>query len=351
MKKFIYPFIVLFIISLFFVSCKKEELKPFSAAFYNVENLFDTIDNPKIRDNNYLPTSKVAWNTVRYNKKLNHLSRVMSSINGGGYPSIFGLAEVENLRVLKDLINTHDLKNAHYKILHKDSPDKRGIDVALLYQPSVFKPIKTQYIPIQFPSNPEGTTRDILYSKGMVYGMDTIHVFVNHWVSRYGGRDKTDPLRRYTGKLLRLICDSIFSIDPKANILIMGDLNDDPTDASIANALQAKKPTFPVASKQLYNLADIPFKNGKGSLYYKSWNLFDQMIVSSSLLGGSNGMKVESDSEKIFKKKWMLYKRKNGVMVPSRTASGGRYFGGYSDHLPVIIYIKVDLSGKIYHYI
>lgn len=329
-------------------SCSNSELKPFSAAFYNVENLYDTIDNPLTRDNDYLPSSKVSWNTERYDRKLDHIARVMSSMEPGHFPSVFGLAEVENRQVVEDLINTGKLKDAGYKIIHQDSPDKRGIDVALLYNPKEFKPLVTQFIRLHFPSEPDFTTRDIIYAKGVVYGADTIHIFVNHWVSRYGGQERTDSFRRFIGHVERLICDSIFNRQPHANILIMGDLNDNPTDPSIQTSLGALEPKEPLAKKQLFDLADIPYSKGEGSLYYKGWDLFDQIIVSTSMVAGHNGIKVDSPAEDIFKESWMLYQPKKGPAVPNRTASSRSYFGGYSDHLPVLVKMKVDLSGEIF---
>lgn len=349
MKKYVLLVAASFLF-LFYVgtSCRNTELKPFSAAFYNVENLFDTIDNPLTRDGDFLPTSKVAWNTKRYERKLRHISRVMSSMESGQFPTLFGLAEVENRQVVEDLINTGKLKEAGYKIIHKDSPDRRGIDVALLYNPKVFKPLYTRFIRLHFPSEPNYVTRDIIYTKGLIYGVDTIHVFVNHWVSRYGSQERTDPLRRFTGHAERLICDSIFNLQPHANILIMGDLNDNPTDPSIRESLGAIQPTEPFAKKQLFDLGAIPYSKGEGSLYYNGWDLFDQIIVSTSMVAGHNGVKVNSNSEEIFKKKWMLYQPKHGPAVPNRTESSRNYYGGYSDHLPVLVRMKVDLSGEIF---
>jgi len=348
MKKYIFGALAFIALLTYLVSsCKKDEIKPFSVAFYNVENLFDTIDNPLSRDNDHLPTSKIPWNTKRYAHKLSNLSKVMSAINGPGFPTVFGLSEVENRQVVEDLIHTGKLKNAGYKILHKDSPDERGIDVAMLYQPKIYQPVKTRFIRLQFPSEPDNPTRDILYSKGLLYGKDTIHIFVNHWVSRYGGRDETAALRRFTGHLLRLMADSIFNVDPNANILIMGDLNDNPTDKSLTVSLGAQAPKQPFAKKHLYNLALKPFKAGEGSIYYKGWNLFDQVIVSTAMIGGYNGIKTDTFKEEIFKKDWMLYHPKKGPAVPNRT-SGKSYYGGFSDHLPVIVRMKVDLSGEVF---
>ncbi len=348
MKKYIISTLAFIALLTYLVSsCRKDQIKPFSVAFYNVENLFDTIDNPKTRDNDHLPSSRIPWNTQRYEVKLKHLARVMSAIDAPGFPTVFGLSEVENKQVVEDLIHTGKLKKAHYKILHKESPDERGIDVALLYQPDIYTPVQTHFIRVQFPSDPENPTRDILYSKGLVYGKDTIHIFVNHWVSRYGGKEKTDAFRRFTGHLLRLMADSIFNVDPNANILIMGDLNDNPTDKSLTEDLGALEPKPPLAKKRLYNLAIIPFKAGQGSLYYNGWNLFDQIIVSTAMVGGYNGIKTDLYKEEIFKKDWMLYHPKKGPAVPNRTA-GRNYYGGYSDHLPVIVHMKVDLSGEIF---
>ncbi len=347
-KYFLLSVISLLFFAFFGSSCHNTELRPFSAAFYNVENLFDTIDNPMTRDNDYLPSSKVSWNTKRYRLKLQHLARVMSSMENGHFPTIFGLAEVENRQVVEDLIHTGKLKDAGYQIIHKDSPDKRGIDVALLYNPKIFKPLVTRFIRLHFPTEPDFTTRDIIYTKALVYGVDTIHVFVNHWVSRYGGEDRTAPLRMYIAHKERLICDSIFNEQPHANILIMGDLNDNPTDPSIRSSLGAVAPKAPLQQKQLFDLGAIPFRNGKGSLYYKGWDLFDQMIVSTSLIAGHNGIKVNSEQEEIYKAKWMLYQPKKGPAVPNRTASSRSYFGGYSDHLPVLVRMRVDLTGEIF---
>ena len=320
-------------------SCSKKTAVPFVFAFYNVENLFDTIDDPNIRDEKYLPDSKVAWNTERYNHKLDNLSKVMSGIDSTGYPALFGLCEVENIDVVIDLINHPSLKKAGYKIIHKDSPDGRGIDVALLYNPKVYKPTETNYIIPKFTDNPDLKTRDILYSKGVVNKKDTIHIFINHWVSRWGGQEKTEPNRIQIAKTIKHITDSIMELQPNANILIAGDLNDNPTDASVFKMLQAKEVTANSSASMLYNLSLTQFKNGDGSLYYKSWDMFDQIIVSTAMLTGKNGLQVSSPHQSVYKKDWMLYQPKKGPARPSRTAAG-RYYGGFSDHLPVFITIK-----------
>lgn len=336
MKKISAATFVILTLIISLASCSKKTSSSFSFAFYNVENLFDTIDDPNINDKKFLPNSKVAWNTERYNHKLDNMSKVMKSIDTTGFPALFGLCEVENIDVVVDLINHTNLKDAGYSIIHKDSPDDRGIDVALLYNPEVFSPVNIRFIVPDFPEESEVKTRDILYSKGVVNKNDTLHIFINHWVSRWGGREKTEPFRIQIAKTIKMITDSILNLQPNANILIAGDLNDNPSDTSILNVLGAKgvsdKPTY----KTLYNLSLKQFRDGNGSVYYKRWDMFDQIIVSTSLLTGKNGLEVSSPDQKVFKKDWILYQPKKGPARPSRT-SAGRYYGGYSDHLPVYI--------------
>lgn len=338
--KRIYQVIFLFGIILLYSSCSKKTIKHFSFAFYNVENLFDTIDDPHIRDNSYLPDSKIPWNTERYQHKLNNLSKVMSAVDTVGYPTIFGLCEVENIHVLKDLVSHRGIKEAGYRILHKDSPDERGIDVALLYRPETYVPVYTNYIKLTFPSDPKNGTRDILYSKGVVAERDTLHIFVNHWTSRWGGQEKTEPFRRFTGKLLKGICDSILRAQPKANIIIAGDLNDNPDNLSITEDLGAAAVSQALNEKTLFNLSYNQYLDGMGTLYYRSWDMFDQIIVSGNMLKGKKGIKVESFDQSIIKYDWMLYQPEKGPARPSRTAAG-KYYGGYSDHLPVFIRMTV----------
>ena len=339
MKKIFLSTIIISAFMLILASCSNKTTRSFSIAFYNVENLFDTIDDPNINDESYLPDSKVAWNTERYNHKLDNLSQVMKSIDTTGFPALFGLCEVENISVVQDLIKHSNLVDAGYKIIHKDSPDERGIDVALLYQPNIFKPVSTRFIVPEFIPESDDKTRDILYSKGIIYNSDTIHIFINHWMSRWGGQEKTEPFRIQIASTIKRISDSILDNQPLANILIAGDLNDNPTDTSILHVLNALDPSTKPISKSLYNLSLRGYKNGVGSLYYKSWDMFDQIIVSTSMISGNSGLKISSPDQIVFKKEWMLYQPKDGPARPSRT-SAGTYFGGYSDHLPVMIRIQ-----------
>lgn len=310
-------------------------------AFYNVENLFDTINDPLINDEEFLPKSKVYWNSKRYRNKLNKLSQVISSIDSNELPMILGLCEVENKDVLLDLIKQKKLEKAKYRIIHNDSPDERGIDVALLYRDGFFNPLTTESIEVEFPFDLKDKTRDILYVKGMI-ARDTIHVFVNHWHSRGGGREKSEPKRIYTAELLKQKTDSIFENNGQANIIITGDFNDNPDNLSLFDELQARKPKR-IRKERLYNLSYINFEKGEGSIYWKSWDMFDQFIVSSNLLKAKNGIRILPAEQFIFKPDWILFKPKEGPARPNRT-KGKNYYGGYSDHLPV--YIRVSTSSK-----
>ncbi len=321
-------------------ACDNKEAKQSDAvklAFYNVENLFDTINDLSINDEEFLPNGLQKWNTEKYLKKLKNMSDVLLSIDTLNPPALIGLAEIENREVLEELISMSELKNFGYEIIHKNSPDRRGIDVAFIYRSELYQPEHNEWFKITFPTDPDYTTRDILYSKGKILGDETIHVFVNHWTSRYGGADVTAPNRKFLGTLLKAKSDSILAIDPDARIIIMGDLNDNPTDESLTISLNAKPVSENIESKNLYNISLSKFKSGEGTLYYRSWDMFDQIIVSGSLLKESAIVKLQSRDIQIHKPNWVLFFDNNGVGRPNRTASGNRYYGGYSDHLLVYV--------------
>jgi endonuclease/exonuclease/phosphatase family metal-dependent hydrolase len=317
-----------------FQQCSTEH-KSVKLVFYNVENLFDTIDSPDTNDAEFLPESKLNWNTNKVNQKIKNLSKVLLSIDSQNPPALIGLCEVENREILSDLIQYSNLKKYNYQIIHKNSPDFRGIDVALLYRKGSYKPIKNEWMTIQFPFDSMYTTRDILYSKGKLNNGEVIHVFINHWTSRWSGQVITEAKRIYIAKLINAKTAQLLQQDPKANIIIMGDLNDNPTDKSLMEALAAKNPETTIQAKSLYNLSLSKFNNGEGTLFWKSWDLFDQVVVSGNLLAPENAVSVKGNTHFIFKEEWMLFADKNGNKRPSRTASRGKYYGGYSDHLPI----------------
>lgn len=325
------------ILALAITACKNKLPDHFTLAFYNVENLFDTINDEGIRDGDFTPEGAIVWDNAKYTTKLNHIARVLSAIDSVDLPALIGLAEVENLGVLKDLTTKTKLNAGNYNIIHFDSPDERGIDVALLYRQDLFRPLHARPYPLTFDFDKDDRTRDMLYVKGIAGEHDTLHLLINHWPSRSGGKEESDPKRQAAAVSARLVVDSILSFNPGANIIIMGDLNDNPTDSNVALTLNAKRVDGIINSEDIYNLAIRPFENGEGTLYYRSWDLFDQIIVSGNILEGNTQYKLSSDDIQILKEDWMLYKNRSGVKVPNRTAGRTEYYGGYSDHLPVYI--------------
>ncbi len=320
-----------------FTSCGQAPPDHFTIAFYNVENLFDTINDPGVHDGEFTPEAAIPWNTERYEQKLKNIARVLGAIDSTELPLVIGLAEVENLGVLRDLVATKPLDKGGYDIVHFDSPDERGIDVALLYRNGMLQPLHSRPYLLTFDFDSTDRTRDLLYFKALAADRDTLHFLVNHWPSRYGGKEQSDPKRQRAAQQVRQVVDSIFRFDAHANIIIMGDLNDNPTDDNVTVTLGALVPENNVRKGQLYNLATEKFTSGEGTLYWRVWDLFDQVIVSSNLLDGNTTYKLSPASIQILKKDWMLYRQKDGNMVPNRTAGRNEYFGGYSDHLPVYI--------------
>ena len=337
--------LILFVAGLFFISCnaRKESGKnkgdQFARIlFYNVENLFDTIDTEGVRDLEFTPNGDKAWNTEKYYDKLTNLSKVIASADTGYYPDLIGLCEVENIMVVQDLISTELLKPQGYKILHKDSPDNRGIDVSLVYT-SAYQPLETSFLLVDLPGE-RSHTRDILYSKGILY-KDTVHLFVNHWPSRYGGKEESDPKRAFTAQVLRSTIDSIQKADKDPQVIIMGDFNDYPSDYSLSEVLNAKN-TLSNNPNELINLAWEADNNDLGSYNYKGdWGTLDQFIVSANLFN-KGPLTVNLSSYIIVKKDWMLYTNSKGDKSPSRTYGGKNYYGGYSDHLPILLKLKLE---------
>lgn len=309
--------------------------------FYNVENLFDTEDDPSTNDNEFLPNGTYRWTNKRLQEKLHHLSEVIAQAGGWSAPAVVGLAEVENRKVLDMLLDEKPLARAGYDVVHFDSPDSRGIDVAMLYRREMMKVIRAYPIRIPFEDNPYRHTRDILHVEGLM-GADTIHFFVNHWPSRSGGEAASDPLRQHVADVLRQAVDSVFRQNINANILIMGDFNDTPENESLKEVLQAKADEHQVAPGMLLNLACNLSKREKGSYKYRGdWDFLDQMIVSEALVHGRSGMSVAPDAMRVFAPAALLEEDKTYTGVkPFRMYVGPQYHGGYSDHLPVCLEMK-----------
>jgi len=326
-----------------FISCTTEENpKDFSMdtispdkitiAFYNVENLFDTKDDPFTNDNDFTPKGRKKWNEERYYKKINDLARVVNVMSKKDWPVIVGLAEVENTDVITDLIKDNDLIDAKYDFVHYESPDDRGIDVALLYRPDLFHVLKKNSISIYNPAFPHSKTRDILYVKGEFYNNEVFHFFVNHWSSRRDGTLETEPKRVFQASVLKDNINDILEEDKQAKIIIMGDFNDYPTDNSIRKILKAGVDK----NDELYNLAYKLEIQDKGTISYKNdWGMFDQFIVTKSIFN-KKGLYLKDKEQKILTKEWLIWKGKK----PNRTYGGLKYYGGFSDHLPTFIELK-----------
>lgn len=311
-------------------------------AFYNVENLFDTLDDPHKSDNEFLPDSKKQWDTKKYNDKIEKTSLVLSSINPKKTPDLIGLCEIENKAVVEDICNSKNLKKGNYTVIHYESPDVRSIDVALVLKSKEFKIIYSKPLHIGLPDDNRFKTRDILYVK--LYhkkSKDTLHVFVNHWPSRRGGEEGSKHKRVAAAQVLKHITDSLITYCNNPKIIIMGDLNDEPSNVSVKDVLKAIPNDSIASDSNLYNLCFEAHKNGSGSYYYsgdKEWNMIDNMIVSGYLLNSPKGLKCQNNKVNIFRPDWILFKNKDGSMTPSKTY-GRSYFGGYSDHLSIYIYL------------
>jgi endonuclease/exonuclease/phosphatase family metal-dependent hydrolase len=299
--------------------------------FYNIENLFDTVDDPLINDADFLPDGIYKWTEDRYKIKLSNMSKVIAAMR----PDVLGLGEVENRKVLEDLVLHPNIAGQRYQIIHFNMHDERGVDVAMIYKPSVFKPFSITRIPIIDPEEPNFKTRDVLWVKGLCMG-DTIHVAVNHWPSRRGGKEDK---RLVAGKAVRDAVDSVLAVNPKSNIVIMGDLNDDPNNRSIKKILMASDDDK--KKNTLVNTAEPTFKKGYGTLAYNgTWNLFDQIIISSDLTN-KDGIDYTEDSFTVFAQRWMQENTGKYKGMPMRTFRGVQFNPeGFSDHFPVYITIK-----------
>lgn len=330
---------ILILLLLYILPSKAQKKSTFRVMFYNVENLFDTIDSPNTIDEEFLPTAEKQWNSKRYNEKLDHLAQVISSVSPKDLPEIIGMAEVENELVLKDLANTEALKKGKYGIVHYDSPDKRGIDNALLYRQKEFKPIASEKIEVKFTDS-DYPTRDILYVKGVNRKKDTLHIFVNHFPSRRGGKEASEPKRMQVAKILRSHIENILKQNPHANVIVMGDFNDNPSDNSMLYVADGEDQQLNQQSP-MSNVTASLHTDTSGTYFYRGhWDMLDQFIISSAVLKEPKG--VEFVNVAIFKQPWMLYENKrNNTFAPNRSYGGPNYYGGYSDHLPVVLTMKI----------
>ena len=310
--------------------------------FYNVENLFHPTNDSIKRDDEFTKEGTRYWTYKRYFQKINNISKTVIALGQWEPPAVIGLCEIENIQCLNDLVMNSPLKRFGYEIAFYDCDDIRGIDVAMLYRPKFYNLISFESIKIKFPEEGSRPTRDILYTKGIV-GNDTLHLFVNHWPSRYGGQLATVPKRNFAAKILRAKFDSISTINPMAKIIAMGDFNDHPDDESMNDILKAKKTIAELKKTDLLNMLwQYEFKKGTHK-YDHEWGILDQFIVSQPLIDSTNPIYTKQNLAQIFDADFLLEPEKDGVgKITNRTYIGFKFHGGYSDHLPIYLDVLIN---------
>jgi hypothetical protein len=359
------PLIAIAVFALFVMGCKASikkdttSSKPIPqryhsciAAFYNFENFYDTINNTTIDDEEFLPTGAKHYSSSIYNKKVSNLATVIQKIgadmNDDG-PAILGAVEIENDTVLQDLIKHPLLKNRGYLFVHENSKDIRGIDVALLYQPKYFKPLIHKSLIVQLPSRNKLPyfTRDILYVKGILLN-DTVHIYVNHWPSRRGGQKRSTESRSIAARVCRNHINTLFAEDPAAKIIVMGDLNDNPTDYSVSHALQSSGGLKMIKKLDLYNPWVEILAKGNGTLANRdAWGIFDQILVSQSWIPTRHAGKLFLGSSHIFKAFFMIEHQGRFKGYPLRTWDGNQFRDGFSDHFPTFVVLLEKIEEKM----
>jgi len=315
----------------------------FGVAFYNLENLFDTIDDPHKNDEEFLPDGLKKWNSEKYNKKLNNIAFVIDKLNqkvGDKGIILMGVSEVENISVLKDLVKREPIANYKYMPLVIEGPDRRGVDVGFLFRSDYFKLLKAEAKNLYIPENPDFKTRNQLVIKGLLFNTDTVFVIVNHWPSRVGGEKRSAPMRAAAAQRCRATVDSILAINADAQIFIMGDFNDTPTNSSMLKILKAAPTIEEAKETNLFNpYYFLQEKKGMGSNAYNDvWSFLDQIIISYNIATSKNNIKYKGAY--VFNEPYLLQTEGNFAGYPFRTYVGNNFMGGYSDHLPVYLLLE-----------
>jgi hypothetical protein len=342
------------ILSLLLVTLSYAQEKKYSvvvAGFYNLENLFDTIDDPGWGDDDFTPNGTNHYSAAIYLDKIKHLEEVLSQIGTDISPdglAFWGTAEIEKASVVQDLVNLPKLKNRNYQIVHYNGGDPRGIDCGLVYNPKYFSVLYSKSIPINLKEAPGVTegkpTRDVLWVKGVLNKIDTINIFVGHWPSRRGGEELTKPMRNYVAMKIKHITDSLMIENINSKILVMGDLNDNPTDESLVKYLGCVANKEKCKAGGFFNPWVDFYKKGLGTLAHNdAWGLFDQIIVSSGWLN-KNQAGFFYQKSNIFMKDFMVQKTGKYKGYPKRTWDWAIYNGGYSDHFPTYITLLKEVK-------
>lgn len=317
----------------------------YGVAFYNLENLFDTINNNGKYDLEFSPKGGNRWDGYKYWKKIRNMAYAISQMTTATTPkgpAVIGVSEIENKSVLEDLVADSQIKDWGLKVIHHDSPDLRGVDVGLLYNPLFFKPIRTTNHTLEIPSYPGFKTRDQMCVVGLLGGK-RVGIIVNHWPSRRGGGKSSSYLREAAADLSRSIADSLLRVDPNMGIIVMGDLNDDPMDKSVSVNLGATLNKEDTPEGGFYNPFWELLNRGIGSYIYRSnWSLFDQIIVNSNLLDGNAGLMFHG--AQVLNMEFLKQKDGNYQGHPHRTFSSGAWTAGYSDHFPTEIFLVREVK-------
>ena len=327
----------------------------YGVMFYNLENLFDTINNNGVYDKEFSPEGARQWNGTKYWQKQHNMAYTIGQMEVNGSPAvgpvIIGVSEIENITVLQDLVRQPELKDRRYQIVHHDSPDRRGVDVGLLYNPRFFKVLNVtnQRINKYLPDYPEFRSRDQLCVTGMLAG-EKVSVIVNHWPSRLGGEEQSSYLREAAGRMARETMDSLLRDDPNQGIIFMGDLNDDPQNKSCSEAVGAKKEIKDCLAEpgSCFNPWWNILNRGIGTLGYKgNWNLFDQIIFTDYFLKNFESKEKPTLTflrAEVLNPKFLRSNEGDRQGYPLRTFSGGVFLNGYSDHFPTMIYLVKEVK-------
>lgn len=317
-------------------------MEEYTFMFYNTENLFDVSNDSLKQDDEFTPDGMRRWNNGRLYRKANRLAKVIMAAGEWEPPVMVGMCEIEDQEVLEKLVKQTALSRYRYKIIHKDSPDPRGIDVALIYRSEIFKPFNYKAIALKDSSDASFATRDILQVSGILNNWDTLHVFVNHWPSRYGGLMETMAYRMQAAKVLDRSIHELFIKYPKAKIICMGDFNDTPDDESLSKVLEACKSNQDQIKGEMINLSaawtSLPVQTLKNGY---TWQVFDQWIVSDYLMENTIGLNLTG--AEIFNAPFLLETdAKYGGVKPKRTYVGFKHQEGFSDHLPILLKCRMS---------
>nr|WP_262909849.1 endonuclease [Maribellus sp. CM-23] len=339
MKTSLFCIFLLFLIS----RTSAQDSKQFAVVFYNAENLFDWKNDSLTNDDEFTPAGERHWTYKRFQKKIQNTSKALLAAGEWNTPSVIGLCEVENRFVLEQLLENTALQSIGYRIIHKESPDARGIDVALLYNPNDFYPVEYNYFPLIDRDGSARSTREILHVAGILGGTDTVHFFMNHWPSRYGGLMETKESRKSAAELLREKANQILEQNQQAKMVIMGDFNDQPNDESLVS-LGAQTLLDEVVNDRLYNLSAEWMNRNTGTLKFQSqWFVFDQIIVSGTLLNSQKGISTIPENATIVALPFLLETdERYGGQKTFRTYNGFQYNGGFGDHLPIRLLLELN---------